>query len=63
MNGRQARLEKQGHDHEKQYGKVAILRVKPETVVEDHGTLLDTLKYQQVMGKEKDIVQSSIQHV
>ncbi|MHA1167760.1 MAG: DUF362 domain-containing protein [Candidatus Hodarchaeales archaeon] len=44
------------YNHKNQYGKVAILQTKPDSVVEDYGKLLDTLNYKQVMGKEEDIV-------
>jgi uncharacterized protein (DUF362 family) len=36
--------------------QVAVLRTRPETVVEDYGRLMRLLKYDQVLSREKDLI-------
>src|SRR3989454_6776203 len=36
--------------------QVAILRTRPETVLEDYGRLMRLVKYDQVLGRDRDLI-------
>src|SRR6059036_2691164 len=36
--------------------QVAILRTRPETVLEDYGRLMRLVKYDQILGRDRDLI-------
>ena len=36
--------------------QVAILRTRPETVLEDYGRLMRLVKYDQTIGRDRDLI-------